>query len=68
MADDDYDAAIATLEERSRYHAEALKLLEQEKLDRRELEPVTWQLRSLVLAAISLLGALILYVLTRTKL
>lgn len=59
---------LVRLDERTRAHAESLKRLDQDKLNRQELEPVTWQLRSIVLAAISLMGGLVLYVLTRAKL
>lgn len=59
---------IATLEELAAHHTERVKFLESEKLDRRELEPVTWQIRSVIITAISLMGSLILYVLTRAKL
>lgn len=59
---------IATLEERTADHSERFKMMETEKLDRRELEPVTWQIRSVIVAAISVMGSLILYVLTKAKL
>ena len=59
---------LAVLKERAQAHAEAVKTLQSEKLDRRELEPVTWQIRSVIVAAISVMGSLILYVLTKAKL
>lgn len=59
---------LAALKERSQAHADAVKALQTDKLDRRELEPVTWQIRSVIVAAISVMGSLILYVLTKAKL
>ena len=59
---------LAALKERTQALTEAAKALQSEKLDRREREPVTWQIRTVIVAAISVMGSLILYVLTKAEL